>query len=118
MRALLAAAVFFLSGCASSAAVEGVRSTPPQSPVASAAIAAVSAAGSLPNPQLTPGETFPGVTAAQVCTSGYSGSVRSVLRDQYVAVYAGYGLAYPQPPGTYELDHLIPLELGGDNTNP
>ncbi len=37
--------------------------------------------------------------------------------DQYHEVYAAYGISYPQPPGTYELDHLIPLELGGDNAN-
>jgi hypothetical protein len=26
------------------------------------------------------------------------------------------GISYPQPRGAYEVDHLIPLELGGDNT--
>jgi hypothetical protein len=81
---------------------------------ASAALASVPAA--LPDPRLTPGETFPGVTAAQVCVSGYAGSVRNVTREQYVAVYASYHVPYPEPPGSYELDHLIPLELGGDNS--
>jgi hypothetical protein len=27
-----------------------------------------------------------------------------------------YGLEFGQPHGDYEVDHLIPLELGGDNT--
>jgi len=74
-------------------------------------------AGTLPDPHLTPGEAFAGVTAAQVCVSGYAKSVRNVLRDQYVAVYSAYGLTYPQPPGEYELDHLVSLELGGDNAD-
>jgi len=33
-------------------------------------------------------------------------------------VYATYGLDYPQPPGTVELDHLIPIELGGAPDDP
>ena len=28
-------------------------------------------------------------------------------------MYAAYGLSYPQPSGEYELDHLVPIELGG-----
>ncbi len=88
------------------------------SPSATAATGAPPAAGAaLPDPRLSPGEAFPGVTAAQVCTSGYSGRVRHVERQQYVDVYSAYGLAYPQSPGAYELDHLIPLELGGDNAD-
>jgi hypothetical protein len=27
-----------------------------------------------------------------------------------------YGISYPEARGAYEVDHLIPLELGGDNT--
>ena len=73
--------------------------------------------GVLPNAALTPGEVFADATAAQVCVSGYARRVRNVLPEQYLQVYASYGLAYPQPPGTHELDHLIPLELGGDNSN-
>ncbi len=32
------------------------------------------------------------------------------------AVFAAYGISYTPASGLYELDHLIPLELGGDNT--
>lgn len=71
----------------------------------------------LPNRSLTPGEAFAGVTAAEVCTSGWSSSHRNVTAEQYHEVYGAYGIAYPEPSGTYELDHLIPLELGGDNAN-
>jgi hypothetical protein len=60
---------------------------------------------------------FPAVAAAQVCTPGWASARRHVTSTQYHEVYAAYGIAYPEPTGTYELDHLIPLELGGDNAN-
>lgn len=68
----------------------------------------------LPDPSLTPGETFPGVTTAQVCTSGWSSAHRDVPDSERLAVFAGYGIPYADH-AAYELDHLIPLELGGDN---
>lgn len=71
----------------------------------------------MPIHALTPGAVIPGATVEQVCTPGYSRRVRHVLFEQHQVVFASYGIAYPQPPGTYELDHLIPLELGGDNSN-
>lgn len=71
----------------------------------------------LPNAHLTPGATFVGATATQVCTPGWASAHRNVTYAQYHEVYAEYGVRYPEPYGTYELDHLIPLELGGDNAN-
>jgi hypothetical protein len=64
---------------------------------------------------MTPGETLP-VTAAQVSVAGCSSSVRSVSVSDKRAVYAEYGLAYPQAARTYECDHFIPLCLGGSNS--
>jgi hypothetical protein len=77
----------------------------------------VPAGVALPNPRLTPGGTFAGVTAAEVCTSGWATAHRHVTAAQYHEVYGEYGIRYPEPFGAYELDHLIPLELGGDNAN-
>jgi hypothetical protein len=94
-----------------------LRSSVPAPPPTSPPTAAAPAGVALPDPRRTPGETFPGVTVAQICTSGYSSSVRHVEHQQYVDVYAAYGVPYPEPSGTYELDHLIPLELGGDNSD-
>jgi hypothetical protein len=95
------------------AATQSAVPTAPASPAISPAAAGVA----LPDPHLSPGATFPEVTAPQVCTPGYSGRVRNVEHRQYVAVYAAYGVPYPQPSGSFELDHLIPLELGGDNSD-
>lgn len=66
-----------------------------------------------PNPSLTPGDVFPGVTAKEVCVSGYSASVRDVSSDEKVTVYKRYGIA--NEPGKHEVDHFISLELGGSN---
>jgi hypothetical protein len=127
---LLGSAVALLLVLAAAAACDtGPAPIGPSSPSPPATLAPVSAtpiasstalsalAGSLPNRSLTPGESFPGVTAQQVCVSGYAGRARNVLPEQYVQVYASYGIRYPEPAGTYELDHLVPLELGGDNSN-
>ncbi len=70
--------------------------------------------GALPNPLLTPGESFPSVTAAQVCQPGWATSHRDVPEAERRAAFAAYGIPYAQRAG-YELDHLISLELGGDN---
>jgi hypothetical protein len=110
------------AGCgAQSTAAEPPRITPAAvfspSPAVGPSLSPAPFNPGLPNPRLTPGEVFPGITAVQVCVSGYASSVRNVTRDQYVAVYAAYGLPYPEPSGSYELDHLVPLELGGDNSD-
>ena len=67
-----------------------------------------------PNPKLTPGKALP-VTAGDVCKSGYSKSVRNVSVEVKKQVYKEYGIKYPQPTGSYEVDHQISLELGGSN---
>jgi hypothetical protein len=54
------------------------------------------------------------VTAAQVCKSGYSKSVRNVTTKTKNQVYAEYGIK-KHVTGQYEVDHLISLELGGSN---
>jgi hypothetical protein len=67
-----------------------------------------------PSQSLTPGATFPGVTAAQVCVSGYSTSVRDVSSSERDQVFAEYGLKNVDR-SQYDVDHLISLELGGSN---
>jgi hypothetical protein len=87
---------------------------------AAAVIVGVSAAGGpacevrgqLPDPGCTPGSTFPAATAEDVCTRGWARDHRDVsesVRRQVLARYGG------KPGEPYELDHLIPLELGGSN---
>jgi hypothetical protein len=69
--------------------------------------------GSLPNPRLTPGDVL-AVGVPAVCTTGYSKSVRDVPASVKRLVYGKYG--WESKPGICcEVDHLIPLALGGSN---
>lgn len=71
--------------------------------------------GSLPDPDCTPGAVFPDAPKNEICVSGYSGKVRNVSVSLKKKVFAQYGISYPVPFGSYEIDHLIPLSLGGSN---
>jgi hypothetical protein len=41
---------------------------------------------------------------------------RRVSSEVHRLAFTEYGFTYPQPRGAFEVDHLIPLELGRDNT--
>ena len=68
----------------------------------------------LPDPDCTPGAVFADVTAEQICQRGYASSVRDVSTETKRQVYAEYGIA-ERTTGEYEVDHLVPLEVGGSN---
>jgi hypothetical protein len=70
--------------------------------------------GPLPDPACTPGAIFAGATAGQVCRPGYAESVRNVSPALKSEVYGEYGI-YSHVRGSYEVDHLVSLELGGSN---
>jgi hypothetical protein len=75
--------------------------------------------GVLPDPRCTPGSIDPAVTQrdlhSTICRSGYTKTVRpsepQTERFKYHVAYPAYGLGWK----TTELDHLVPLELGGSN---
>jgi hypothetical protein len=71
--------------------------------------------GLLPDPACSPGAIFTTATVAQICTPGYSRSVRNVPESLKRSVYAEYGIK-SHTAGSYEVDHLVSLELGGDNS--
>ena len=76
--------------------------------------------GRLPDPRCTPGAIDPAVTQADIrstiCSAGYTETVRppegQTEAFKFRAAYPAYGIA---PGTTSELDHLVPLELGGAN---
>jgi hypothetical protein len=72
------------------------------------------AQNTLPDSACTPGAIFPQVTKEQVCTKGYTQTVRNVPQSEKDAVYREYGI-YSHKTGEYEVDHFISLELGGSN---
>jgi hypothetical protein len=76
--------------------------------------ATCAAKGPLPDPSCTPGAVMAGVTQETICTTSTKAR-RKVAHADHVAAFTEYGYSYPQAPHTFEVDHLIPLELGGDN---
>ena len=56
-----------------------------------------------PDPRLTPGDVFD-VTAADICTPGYSKRVRNVPSAVKAQVYREYGITEHRA-GDYEVDH-------------
>ena len=67
----------------------------------------------LPDPACTPGAVFP-VTKEDICVKGYTKKVRYVTAKTKNLVYQEYGIS-SHAKGEYEVDHFIPLELGGSN---
>jgi hypothetical protein len=55
------------------------------------------------------------IKAQDVCVPGYAKKVRNVPAEMKREVYQEYGIE-SHGPGDYEVDHLIPLELGGSNS--
>ncbi len=73
---------------------------------------AVAAESAMPNRLLTPGATL-SVSANDICFRGYSRLVRNVPSPFRREIYNEYHVE--NLPGKHELEHLIPLELGGSN---
>ena len=77
----------------------------------------------LPIPSLTPGDVDTNVTAAMVSVKGYANGsaatgqkgVRNVPQSLKNQVYRAYGID-PKKHDSFEIDHLLSIELGGKNT--
>lgn len=69
--------------------------------------------GSLPDPACTPG--LAETTDLSIICGTRTSERRRVSEDTKRDIYASYGISYPQPTGSIEVDHLIPLCLGGSN---
>lgn len=69
--------------------------------------------GDLPDSACTPGDVM-NVNRSEICQLGYSSSVRDVPTSTKDQVYTEYGIT-SHATGQYEVDHLVPLELGGSN---
>ena len=68
----------------------------------------------LPDPKLTPGETID-VTRDTLCGDGRAALDDDVSIKMKSRVFDIYGIK-PDTPGSYNVDHLIPADLGGATT--
>ena len=92
--------------------------------VLAGAVLLAGAQASLPDPARTPGALNPAVTAASIdatiCRPGWTRTIRppreygAALKRRLIAEY-GYA---DRRPAHYELDHLVPLSLGGAAADP
>jgi hypothetical protein len=69
--------------------------------------------GPLPDPSCTPGAVE--TTDLEIICHHSTWERRNVSSAIHRQVFEEYGMAYPQTRGEFEVDHLIPLELGGSN---
>lgn len=72
----------------------------------------------LPNQSMSPGAI--GTTDITRLCPHVDPALEAARPDssQKAAIYRAYGLSYPQAPGAYELDHIVPIELGGAPDDP
>ena len=105
--------VVALCGCDTGATTTGGNVSAPQFGVQTKT-SGCQAHNGLPDSACTPGAIIASATVSEICTSGYSSSVRNVPTSEKNQAYAEYGIA-SHISGQYEVDHLISLELGGSN---
>jgi hypothetical protein len=70
---------------------------------------------SLPNLKFTPGD-IAFVPESLLCKHGYTASIRHVTKKMKHQVRYWYNIPDSVPEGTFEIDHLVSLELGGSNS--
>ena len=110
-----------VSGCAATATTAAPHTIAPSSTTPSTNTPAASPAPSpwpTPDNHLTPG-AIATTTPDRICphVDRKLEAARPSSADK-ARVYRAYHLDYPQPTGKYELDHLIPIELGGAPNDP
>jgi hypothetical protein len=70
--------------------------------------------GALPDQHCTPG-AVQSTNARAICTPGWASRHRHVTSATRAEVYRLYGLSGSHPFPEWEVDHRVPLELGGSN---
>lgn len=95
--------VFGLAGAAMVAATIGVSADSPQT-----------GQTGLPSPYLTPGDAK-NVTKEQICAPAFAASIKTTRDAAKEAAFSRYGLRDGKS-ATAVLDHLIPVELGGTDS--
>jgi hypothetical protein len=72
--------------------------------------------GPLPNRRCSPGAYASTLTAAVLCAPGFhTSTIRHVSASEKAIVEREYGLTARAYGRTLEIDHIVPLELGGSN---
>jgi hypothetical protein len=74
--------------------------------------------GREPDRSCSPGAYYSGLTTAVICSPTFrTGAIRDVPESEKFAVEREYGMAARRYGLTIEIDHIVPLELGGSNSS-
>jgi hypothetical protein len=69
-----------------------------------------------PDRRCSPGAYYSGLTTAVICAAGFrTSTIRNVPQAERFAVEQEYGMPTAYYGYTIEIDHIVPLELGGSN---
>ncbi len=72
--------------------------------------------GSEPDRRCSPGAYYRGLTTEVICSGGFhTSTIRNVSQSEKFLVESEYGMAPTYYGYTIEIDHIVPLELGGSN---
>lgn len=72
--------------------------------------------GALPDRSCSPGAYYSALTRGKLCAAGFhTSSIRNVSESERHAVEGEYGLVPRSYGRALEIDHIVPLELGGSN---
>jgi len=72
--------------------------------------------GPKPDRRCSPGAFYSGLTRAVICSGGFrTSSIRYVPQSEKFAVETEYGMPASYYGYSIEIDHIVPLELGGSN---
>jgi hypothetical protein len=72
--------------------------------------------GANPDRSCSPGAYFSGLTRAVICSGSFrTSTIRDVPQSEKYAVESEYGMPARLYGRTIEIDHIVPLELGGSN---
>lgn len=70
----------------------------------------------VPDRRCSPGAYYARLTGSVICAAGFrTGSIRDVSQTEKFAVEREYGMAAAYYGRSIEIDHIVPLELGGSN---
>jgi 5-methylcytosine-specific restriction endonuclease McrA len=71
----------------------------------------------LPDRRCSPGAYYARLTKSVICARGFhTGAIRDVPQAEKFAVEREYGMAAAYYGYSIEIDHIVPLELGGSNS--
>lgn len=69
-----------------------------------------------PDRRCSPGAFYSGLTTAVICSGSFStGTIRDVPQSEKFQVESEYGMTPTYYGYSIEIDHIVPLELGGSN---